>query len=138
MSIQCNGKHYLLPVVLENKDKGGTISDFIIGAESALNNHSEYKDVSDDNKFKKIMLYNSTSEPYYQSKVIYNYLYPGSKDHSAWVKKKFKKNENHISKYLKQVPICIPKDGVTLKQLKQQDPKDYYKKDNVILLTELG
>lgn len=125
MSVEYNGKKYLLPLECETD---GTICKFIEQAESILEQHDEYKQISSDNKFRMIHVYISYSNPHYQANIIYNYLYNGNGENFIrWVNRRFKKNPNAISKYLKYENILIKtNDGRSLK------------KDNIILLTELG
>jgi hypothetical protein len=141
MSILHNEKHYLLPIISADGNSGGTISDFVEGAEISLRNRPEYQHVSKENKFRKISAYISLNEPHYQSSLIYEYLFPGKTKHDTWVGK-FRGDNKDGSKieqhYLKKVHICIPKDGVTITVDNVNIVNNYNKKDNVVLLTELG
>jgi hypothetical protein len=124
MSIQYNEKTYLLPIETE----GGAISDFIESAEKVLESHEDYKQISNEYKFRSIKIYVSTSKPHYQANLIYEYLYPGKKDFHTWVRK-FRKIPEHECKFLIKQNIVVKS---------KTNPEKDLKKDDVVLLTELG
>jgi hypothetical protein len=131
-------KQYLFPVI-RKKGEGGVLSDFIEEAERILRGHSEYKEINTENKFKKIMLYNSIDEPYYQSQLIYDYLRPGKKGHNQWIKDHFiEKIGNNLSKFIRKLNIYIPKSNIPIEELNKCNEKDYKKGNEIWMLTEMG